>query len=140
MLDLGTFGGTYSAANAINQAGDVVGFAQATVGGTCRAFLWRHGRKINLGVVSGQSSSDAVSVNDRDQVVGGQCDNQDGSTPPGAWLWERGIMRDLNTLVAPSSLHLTGASYIDDQGRIAATGVLPNGHVRAVLLEPRGKA
>jgi probable HAF family extracellular repeat protein len=141
MLDLGTFGGPYSAANAINQAGDVVGFAQVTPGGgTCRAFLWRNGRKINLGVVSGQSSSNAVSVNARDQVVGGQCDNQDGSTPPGAWLWERGVMRDLNTLIAPSALHLTGAGYIADNGNIAAVATLRNGHQHAVLLVPARQA
>lgn len=136
MLDLGTFGGTYSAANAINQAGDVVGFAQVTAGGTCRAFLWRHGRKINLGVASGQSSSNAVSVNDRDQVVGNQCDNQSDSAPPGGWLWERGVMRNLNTLVAPSPLHLTGASYIADNGDIAAVATVRNGHQHAVLLVP----
>jgi probable HAF family extracellular repeat protein len=136
MLDLGTFGGTYSSANAINQAGDVVGFAQAAAGAHCRAFLWRHGRKIDLGVVSGQFSSDAVSVNARDQVVGGQCDNQDGSTDPGAWLWEGGVMRDLNTLVAPSALRLTGAGYIADNGDIAAVATLRNGHQHAVLLVP----
>src|SRR5947209_6492546 len=120
MLDLGTFGGTYSGANAINQAGEVVGFAQVTAGGTCRAFLWRHGRKINLGVASGQSSSNAMSVNARDQVVGGQCDNQDGSTPPGTWLWERGVVRNLNTLVAPSSPRPTGAGNITDHGDVDA--------------------
>jgi probable HAF family extracellular repeat protein len=136
MLDLGTFGGTYSGANAINQAGDVVGFAQGTAGGTCRAFLWRHGRKINLGVASGQFDSDALSVNARDQVVGNQCDNQDGSTPPGAWLWERGVMRNLNTLVAPSALRLTSVSYIADNGDIAAVATLRNGHQHAVLLVP----
>jgi probable HAF family extracellular repeat protein len=136
MLDLGTFGGTYSAANAINQAGDVVGFAQGTAYGTCRAFLWRNGRKINLGVASGQSSSNALSVNARDQVVGIQCFNQDGSVPPGAWLWERGVLRNLNMLVAPSALRLTGANYIADNGDIAAVATLRNGHQHAVLLVP----
>jgi probable HAF family extracellular repeat protein len=138
MQDLGTFGGTYSAANAINGAGDVVGFAQGY--GSCSAFLWRNGRKTNLGVVPGGKGSSATSVNARDQVVGGACGNQDGSYPPGAWLWERGVMRDLNTLVAPSSLRLNGASYIDDQGRIVATGVLPKGQQRVVLLVPHGVA
>ena len=133
MLDLGTFGGTYSAANAINQAGDVVGFAQVTAGSTCRAFLWRNGRKINLGVVPGNSTS-GTSVNARDQVVGGSCD--DATTTTRGWLWEHGTMHDLNKLVAPSSLRLNGASHIDDQGRIVATGVLPNGRQRVVLLVP----
>jgi hypothetical protein len=77
-----------------------------------------------------------MSVNDRDQVVGNQCFNQDGSTPLGAWLWERGIMRNLNKLVAPSALRLTGAGYIADNGDIAAVATLRNGHQHAVLLVP----
>jgi probable HAF family extracellular repeat protein len=133
MLDLGTFGGPYSAANAINQVGHVVGFAQVMAVGNCRAFLWKNGTKTNLGVVPGHSSS-GTSVNARDQVVGGSCD--DPVKTDDGWLWEHGAMRDLNKLVAPSSLHLNNATHIDDGGRIVATGVLPNGNQRVVLLTP----
>jgi len=46
-------------------------------------------------------------------------------------------MVDLNTLVAPGSdLTLTYASFINDRGEIAVSGVLPNGDGRAALLIP----
>ncbi len=135
MIDLGTFGGTYGAANTLNQAGDVVVFAQVTAGGTCRAFLWKKGKKINLGVIPGASSSSAFSVNVHDDVVGGVC--YDGGSPV-AWLWHKGKMHNLQKLVAPSALHLTAACYIADNGQIVATANLPNGHQHVVLLTPAG--
>jgi hypothetical protein len=41
---------------------------------------------------------------------------------------------DLNTLIAPSPVHLIAAEYIDDQGDIVGNGVLPNGNQRIFLL------
>jgi len=47
-----------------------------------------------------------------------------------AVLWSHGQGYDLNTLIAPSALHLVSAEYISDQGEIVCHGVLPNGDQR----------
>ena len=49
-------------------------------------------------------------------------------------LWSGGHGYNLNTLIAPSALHLTSADYIGDQGQIVGHGVLRNGHQRVFLL------
>jgi hypothetical protein len=47
---------------------------------------------------------------------------------------EPGHTYDLNTLIAPSALHLTIAEYINDQGAIVGCGVHANGGPRVFLL------
>ena len=67
IIDLGSFGGTYSSAQAINDAGQVVG----TSGRLDRAFLWDSSTgMIDLGTLPDQSHSGANGINDRGQVVG----------------------------------------------------------------------
>ncbi|WKU02535.1 hypothetical protein [Micromonospora sp. HUAS LYJ1] len=82
MVDLGTFGGDSSYANAMNDRGDVIGRAQDT-SGVYQGFLWQRGRMINLGAFN------PIDVNDRGEVVGAR---DDGS---GAYIWHRGIFRPL---------------------------------------------
>ena len=54
-----------------------------------------------------------------------------------AFLWEKGSIVDLNTLVSPNSqFYLYWAGFIDDRGEIGAFGALPNGDSHAVLLVP----
>jgi probable HAF family extracellular repeat protein len=121
LKDLGTPGGDFGSANWINEAGVVAGWTTTPGNTTAHAVLWDHGMKIDLGTVPGQPCSFADSVNARGQVVGGSC------TPDGnGWLWEHGTIADLNTLVAPSALHLTEAREIDDLGEIAVTAVRPD--------------
>jgi probable HAF family extracellular repeat protein len=56
-----------------------------------------------------------------------------------AFLWEHGIMVDLNMLVQPrSALRVREGDDINDRGEIAGKAVLPNGDVHAVLLIPDG--
>jgi len=43
MQDLGTFGGNYGNANAINEAGEVVGWASNAGDQALFAFLWQNG-------------------------------------------------------------------------------------------------
>jgi probable HAF family extracellular repeat protein len=139
LIDLGTFGGDNGEADWVNDAGEVVGIAQLPVfcanglGG--HAFLWRNGVLNDLGTTDGLANSEAVYINSSGQTVGYSfaCD----FSSLDAFLWERGSIVDLNTLIPPNSpFHLWTALFIDDTGKITAFGLLTNGDQHAVLLIP----
>jgi probable HAF family extracellular repeat protein len=147
LVDLGTFGGDHGNANELNDAGEVVGYADYPIAfGSCpgggqiaHAYLWRNGVKTDLGTVPGinprKGGSFAWGINSKTQIVGNSatCDYSVFD----AFLWENGSMADLNTLVPPdSALHLFWAVYISDRGEITGFGTLPNGDVHTALLIP----
>ncbi len=144
MIDLGTFGGELGSANAVNSSGEVVGWAATTVPMTpplgepgdqlYKAFLWHDGVMTDLGATPGDECSTANGINDRGQVVGssGHCH---GAVD--AFLFENGATVDLNTLIAPSRLHLQEAFAINDRGEIVGIGIEPNGDQHAFVLIPR---
>jgi probable HAF family extracellular repeat protein len=141
LIDLGTLGGPNGEADWVNDDGEVVGIAQFAEfcpvgpGRGGRAFLWRHGVLIDLGTTAGVDNSEAVYINSKTQVVGYSfaCD----FSTLGAFLWENGSIVDLNTLTLPSSgVRLLFALFVDDNGEIAAYGLLPNGDLHTVLLIP----
>ncbi|MGA9856166.1 MAG: hypothetical protein WBR29_12930 [Gammaproteobacteria bacterium] len=128
--ELPTLGGAYwNTPMDINNRGNVVGFSDLpgdgpTGGGAnFHAFYWSRkpfncsGTRItgtcDLGVLAGDFVSEALGVNDRGQVVG-------VSYPSGhAFIWQNGVMTDLNNLLAPSTtLVLTDGQDINDQGEI----------------------
>jgi probable HAF family extracellular repeat protein len=137
LLDLGTLGGPNGVANWINDAGDVVGLAdlKPLPDGSVRhyGFLWKHGAMIDLEPIGTRVCSSGNSVNNRDQVVGAEGKCHGGLD---AMLWDHGTGYTLNSLVAPTDLHLYEADYINDRGEILAIGALPNGNQRVALLEP----
>src|SRR5208282_1952165 len=67
-IDLGTFGGTFTAGQAINNAGQVVGTA-TNAEDIYRPFLWSGGTLTDLHTLSG-SSAQAFGINSASQVVG----------------------------------------------------------------------
>lgn len=67
--DLSTQGGTSSSANAINNLGQVAGWAQ-TAGGEVHATVWNGTTPTDLGTLGGTRSI-ANGINDVGQVVGG---------------------------------------------------------------------
>ena len=72
ITDLGTLGGTFSAASGINNEGEVVG-ASSLAGDTLfRVFLWRKGEMTDLGTLGGANSIDLGPnpINNRGSVVG----------------------------------------------------------------------
>jgi probable HAF family extracellular repeat protein len=102
MTALGTSG-----ANAINNAGQVVG-------GENRAFLWSSSTgSTDLGTLPGGSSSRASDINDNSQVVG-TSSTSDGTSH--AFLWNSSTgMTDLGTLPNKNS---SSASAINNAGQV----------------------
>jgi probable HAF family extracellular repeat protein len=94
MTDLGTLGGTFSEARALDTA-DVVG--TSTLSGTSftptHAFLDHNGHMTDLGTLGG-SCSYAYALNDLGEVVGQACTTSNQH----AFLWSNGKMTDLGTL------------------------------------------
>jgi probable HAF family extracellular repeat protein len=96
---LGTLGGTFSYANGLNDAGQVVGDSWVDASGTDHAFLWQAGLMTDLGTLGGPQSL-ATSINASGQIVGM------ADTTPGVshgFLWQTGVMTDLGTLGGPRS-------------------------------------
>ncbi len=69
ITDLGSLGGDFSAAVAINERGQVIGVSVPGGRASVHAFLWQDGRMTDLGTLGG-AESDPSALNEHDQVVG----------------------------------------------------------------------
>ncbi|MEP6897426.1 MAG: hypothetical protein ABI870_02745 [Rhodanobacter sp.] len=118
--DLGNIGGNaWNTPMAINQQGDIVGFANTAPGDgfSLHAFYRSHagGSPIDLGVLyPGDSVSQALGINDRGQVVGLSC----GANGCNGFLWQNGVMLDLNKVVPGYDGVIEDAQDINDLGQI----------------------
>jgi len=88
-VDIGTLGGNSSQAFAINNAGDVVGFASPPSGVGIAAFLWHDGIMTSLVSlpISPSQQSIAYGINDFGLIVGQVFDGQSIA----AAVWENGV-------------------------------------------------
>ena len=135
--DLGNLGGAINnIATGINSQGKIIGFSDLAGDATEHAFLWtKHNGMQDLGTLSGDFSSSAFGINEEGQVIGVSCDASGNCR---AFLWENGVMADLNTLVcAGTPLYLTYGGDINDSGEIAGGAYDPNtGDAPAFLAVP----
>ena len=132
--------GQSSSPQAMNENGTIVGYGRIPCDCTPhafmrRAFLWSKGEWTMLGALPGLAESFAYGVNNNRQVVG-HCWNFGSSSA--AFLWEDGVMRDLNSLVAPSlGLQLMVAWSINDAGQIIADACCIGDSLAIVVLSPK---
>jgi probable HAF family extracellular repeat protein len=103
-----------------------------------RGYLWSpDGGVIDLGDLN-PATDDAIlitpaAINDFGLVVG-TISGQSTTTP---FLWQSGVMRNLNSLVDPAAgWRIVSAKDINNSGQIAASGVHTDGRHRALVLTP----
>ncbi len=120
-------GHTWNTPTAINNQGTVVGFSlPAGQDGTrnFEAFLWTQaGGLTRLGKLPGDIRAEALGVNEKNQVVGL---SRGGPHLFRAFIWQNGVMSDLNCLTLPGSLFLLFANDINDRGEISGEAFDPN--------------
>jgi probable HAF family extracellular repeat protein len=129
MTDLGSLGADPSSANAINDLGQVVGFASLPGLHIEHPFLYSNGAMFDLDPTR-EGFGSANDINNRGQVVGSS------SFVRGAFLWEGAGMQSLTAMIDPASgWRINVATGINEFGQIAATAV-KDGQFFAVRLDP----
>jgi probable HAF family extracellular repeat protein len=129
MTDLGALPGANKCSNAqtINELGEVAGNSENDEIDPflglyqIRAVVWKNRRIIDLGTLGGNESA-AFTINNRGQVVGWATNDipdpysfYGAGSQVRAFLWEKGMMRDLGTLGGPDSQ----AIFLNDRGQVA---------------------
>ena len=138
ITDLGNLGAQWwNTPTNINQRGDVVGFAGDPAfpdGDILHGFIWtKEGGIKPLGALPGHIHSEAYGINERRQVVGISCDAD--FIDCRAFVWENGVMRDLNDLKQPAfSARLEQAKDINERGEITGRTIDPATFRRTAFL------
>ncbi len=137
VTDLGNLGGTTDNwAEAINNQGQAVGWSNLPGDMTYHTFLWTEDEGMqDLGTLPGDFASSGAGINSKGQVVG---TSYDAGGNPRAFLWQRGVMTDLNTLIpAGSPLFLLDGNGINSRGEIVGDALqVSTGEVHAYLATP----
>ena len=112
LLDLGTLGGTFSVANAINDKGVTVGLSWIANDAGTRGFIYDNGPMTPIGTFGGASST-AVDINSHGTIIGNA---QDAAGVWQPYILDKAGMRMLPNVPAGSTLHA-----INDRGVIIGT-------------------
>jgi probable HAF family extracellular repeat protein len=132
--DLGTLGGNYGIALAINDGGVIVGYSTTDFSGTgSHAFVYEDGRMSDAGALPGLPFSQLGAINGRGVAVGNAFNN--GGTQRGI-IHAQGRMLDVNALTDGTPYTINSLGGIDEAGDLVGTGI-DNGVMRAVVLRPR---
>ena len=141
MSALPTLGGNNGQAAAINNHGQIAGFAEnGIVDSTCPPgvtdnrivlpVLWENGQAQSLPTLGSDPDGEAVGINNQGQAVGesGTC------TLPNAVLWENGTATQLPDLGVPGAVGIA----INDQGQIVGQVVSADGTTAYAALWQNG--
>ena len=101
------------------------------------SFLLRDGKFIDLGHLPGYDVIAGIDLNDQSQIVGLQRAVQIGNDPDIGFIWQDGMMRNLNDLIDPEAgLTIRRAEGINQMGQITGRGINDSGDVVAFVLTP----
>ncbi len=142
VTDLGLAPGTFSSSTkAINNS------RQIAAGGTfdedhpegfiSGGFFWEDGVWVFVGMLPGYDSMALTGLNDAGQVVGWSRDIQKGQHPDTGFIWQEGVMTNINDLL-PSDCDLTvyRAEAINNAGQITGRAVNQDNDLVAFILTP----
>jgi probable HAF family extracellular repeat protein len=131
VTNIGSLGGVgWNTPVAINNQGQITGFSDLpgdVSGGVLtynfHAFFWTKAGGIqDLGTLPGDNISEATGMNNLGQVVGVSFPSSH------AFLWQKGVMTDLNSLIAPASQFLLiSTGDINDSGEITGQACVVSG-------------
>jgi probable HAF family extracellular repeat protein len=128
ILDLGTLGGAFGQAKAVNRLGNVVGTGRDALGRS-RAFLWSAGVGMaDLAPFRGAHSS-ANDISDRGEIVGG---GDTGSGDLHAYVLAEGMSFDLGTLGGNES----EAMAVNRLGQVAGHSRIGGGPIKHAFFVP----
>jgi len=115
LTDLGTLGGPYSAAYAVNALGTVVGKADTEQMGATHAFAWADGQMTDLGTLGGANSV-AYAVSDAGTIAGASDVDDTGTRH--AFLYAGDQMQDLAPLPGMTG---SAAYALNASGQVVGT-------------------
>jgi probable HAF family extracellular repeat protein len=127
IVDLGTLGGSWSMATGITGRGQVIGRSAVPGSHDVHGFVWCDGRMRDVGILGEEPPGSSVfplDYNERGQIVGY---NSYGLNHVRAFLWRRGVLRDLGAL-RPGGFSQVVANAISPAGHVVGqSDAVPSG-------------
>jgi probable HAF family extracellular repeat protein len=134
--DIGTLGGSFAEAIAVNNNGTVAGQSFVAGDAATHAFVYRSGKLTDIDPNNSLGGSAAVSVNDYGAIVVQGGLDLPSTEPFSGFLYSKGRLVDLNSLIDPNSgWSIDFAFQINNNGVIIGSGTL-NGVVRSFVMTP----
>jgi probable HAF family extracellular repeat protein len=144
MTDLGTLGGVFGSASAVNNHGQIIGQSSIAAdpgacngfpdngNNNCHAFLWDNGTLIDLTTrTMGGAPQFVAAINDAGEIVGqGVFPN----APMEAFLWRKGVATDLGNLGECAS----GSHTINARDQVVGLTFSCDGNVARAFLWENG--
>jgi probable HAF family extracellular repeat protein len=120
IVDLGSLGGSFGLATAVNASGQIAGYL-ANAAGETRAFLWDSGIRTFLDPLPGDTQSFALGMNGSGEIVG-ISQSADGVGRAVRWTQARDTTPpELTVSVSPSELWPPNHKYVIVKTTLAAT-------------------